>query len=166
MDVKELLLRPLEDTDIERLHELLNNSHNQQLVGGSVAPMSKSQTMEWLQAKRSAGDTYQFAIETTGEFCGYIQLAATNRVDGNATLGINILNQFQGRGLGRLAIQRMHEFAKHRLLLRKIILHVRSDNDSAINLYIKLGYQQAGILKQHIRTVSGYVDLKIMEIML
>ena len=166
MTTEDLTLRPIEDADIEPIHKLLNDSYSQQLVGGSVAPLSKSQTMAWLQEKRNAGDVYQFAIESSGEFCGYIQLAATNRIDGNATLGINILRKFQGKGLGRIAIQRMHEFAKHRLLLRKIVLYVRSDNNSAIRLYLKLGYQNVGNLAQHVKTENGYVDLKIMECML
>ncbi len=165
MVAEEFILRPIEDTDVGLLHELLNDSSSQQLVGGSVMPMSKTQVLEWLQAKRNTRDTYQFGIEAGGGLCGYAQLVGINRVDGHATLGINILSRYQGQGLGKAALQRLHEFAKHRLLLRKIVLYVRSDNDSAINVYLKLGYQQVGTLAQHVKTVAGYVDLQIMEIM-
>lgn len=166
MNIKGILLRPLEDSDINLLHELLNDSDNQQLVGGSVVPMAKIQIQEWLQTKRSAIDICQFAIEVECEFCGYIQLSSINRVDGHATLGINILSRFRGKGLGRAAIQNIHKFAKRKLLLRKVVLYVRSDNDLAINLYSKIGYQKAGVLTQHVKTESGYVNLNIMEVIL
>lgn len=166
MEIEKIILRPIEDTDIDQLHELLNDSNNQQLVGGSVIPMSRNEVLHWLQAKRSAGDACQFAIENDRVFCGYIQLVSISRTDGHATLGININQQFQGRGLGRLALQQMHDFARNKLLLRKILLYVRSDNQPAVKLYLNLGYQRVGTLTEHVKTVSGYVGLEIMELML
>ena len=166
MDSEKIILRPIEDTDIDHLHKLLNDSNNQQLVGGSVIPMSRNEVLQWLQAKRSVADACQFAIETGGVFCGYVQLVYINRMDGHATLGININQQFQGRGLGRLALQQMHDFARNKLLLRKIVLYVRSDNQPAVKLYLDLGYHKAGTLTQHVKTESGYVGLEVMEFML
>ncbi|MBK3866155.1 GNAT family N-acetyltransferase [Pseudomonas stutzeri] len=166
MSAEELILRPLEDTDVESLQELLNDSYNQQLVGGVVAPMSRNQVVEWLQEKRNSENVCQFAIEESGSWCGYVQLVSIDKLSGNAVLGINILRRFQGKGLGKIAIQRVHDFARDSLLLRKLVLYVRSDNYSAVNLYLKIGYQPVGVLAQHVRTAVGYVDLKIMEIML
>ena len=166
MDSEKIILRPIEDTDIDHLHELLNDSNNQQLVGGSVIPMSRNEVLQWLQAKRSAADACQFAIETGGVFCGYVQLVSINKMDGNATLGINISKQFQGKGLGKLVLQRAHDFARNKLLLRKIILYVRSDNQTAIKLYLNLGYRKVGTLAQHVKTASGHIGLEIMEFML
>lgn len=166
MNSENVTLRPLEDSDLEQLSELLNDSHNQHLVGGSVYPMSKSQVFEWLQAKRKAADTCQFAIEKSSQFSGYIQLVAINCIDGHAILGINLLSRFRGQGIGGMAIKKLHEFAKCRLLLRKIILYVRSDNDSARNLYLRSGYQVAGTLVRHVRCDGGYVDVNIMEVLL
>jgi|GEM_PF-2142247 len=166
MDSEKIILRPIEDTDVDQLHGLLNDSNNQQLVGGSVIPRSRNEVLQWLQAKRSAGDVCQFAIETGGVFCGYVQLVSINRMDGHATLGININRQFQRKGVGRLALQQLHDFARNKLLLRKILLYVRSDNQPAVKLYLDLGYQKAGTLTQHVKTVSGYVGVEIMEFML
>lgn len=166
MVAESVLLRPIEDGDIRYLHKLLNDSYNQQLVGGSLAPMSESQVVAWLQGKRTANDIYQFAIEdSAGKFCGYVQLASINRVDGHAILGINILREFHGKGIGKLAIQEIHAFARDVLLLRKIFLHVRADNEAATRLYSKLGYRQVGSLERHIKSGSGYIDLQIMEIL-
>lgn len=161
-----ILLRALEDTDLEELQTLLNNSHSQQLVGGSVVPLSKTQVMEWIEKKRAEEGTYFFAIESKKEFCGYIQLVDTNKADGFATLGINLLEKCQGKGIGSAAIEHLHGFARERLLLRKIILYVRSDNKSAIRIYHRLGYQEVGFFSGHLKSLDGYVDLKIMEVML
>lgn len=166
MSVGKVDLRPIEDSDLKMLHRLLNDSYNQQIVGGSVAPLSKRKIMEWIEDKSTQSGTYIFAIESNGEFCGYIQLVETNKVDGFSTLGINLLNEFQGKGVGRASVEKLHEFAKERLLLRKILLYVRSDNLAAINLYEKIGYKEVGRFLDHQKTQNGYVDLKIMEVML
>lgn len=166
MNTEKLVLRPIEDADIDAILDLLNDASAQQLVGGSVRPVSKGQALEWLVAKRSAEDTFQFAIDVEGQFCGYIQLVSTSRLDGHATLGLNILREFQGQGVGKQALHRLHEFARQFLLLRKVILYVRADNSAAIRLYSGAGYRDAGTLQQHIRTTEGFVDLQIMEIML
>lgn len=166
MEADNIVLRAFEEIDIDLLQELLNDSHNQELVGGSLTPMSKLQVIEWVLAKKNASNTYLLVISKSKQFCGYIQLVFINPIDGHATLGINIFQRCQGIGLGRFAIKEIHHFAKHKLLLRKIVLYVRSDNISACKLYENLGYAQAGVFRKHVKTNNGYIDLNIMEIIL
>lgn len=76
------------------------------------------------------------------------------------------MRTFRGNNIGNSAITCIHEFTKENLLLRKIVLYVRADNISAINLYLKLGYNDVSNLKEHIKLDSGYINLKVMGIIL
>lgn len=158
--------RPLENTDVSELHKILNDFENQILVGGKIKPLSKPEVLNWLEKKREDSNVCQFAIEVKGNFCGYCQLVNIDTTNGHATLGLNLLREYQGMGVGTKTLTFLHQFAKTKLSLKKIVLYVRVDNLPAINLYKKNGYRTVGVLEKHIKTQTHYTSLKIMETIL
>lgn len=161
-----LTFRALEDSDLKVLHKILNNFDNQLLVGGNIQPMSLNQVTAWLEAKRSDNNIHQFAVDYEGTCCGYVQLAQIDLFNKHAVLGMNILPDYHSKGIGTNALIFLHDFAKNKLLLRKIHLQVRADNYPAIRLYKKVGYKTVGTLENHLITANGYTDLLIMELFL
>lgn len=161
-----LTFRTLEDSDLKVLHKILNNFDNQLLVGGKIQPMSLNQVTAWLEAKRSDKNIHQFAADYEGTCCGYVQLAEIDLFNRHGVLGMNILPDYHSKGIGTKALNFLHDFAKNKLLLRKIHLQVREDNCAAIRLYKKVGYKTVGTLENHLITADGYTDLLIMELFL
>lgn len=161
-----LNFRALEDSDLKVLHKILNNFDNQLLVGGSMKPMSLNQVLVWLEAKRSNKKIHQFAVDYESTCCGYVQLAEIDLFNKHAVLGMNILPDYHSKGIGTKALSFLHDFAKNKLLLRKIHLQVRADNYSAVRLYKKVGFKIIGTLENHLITANGYTDLLIMELFL
>lgn len=81
------------------------------------------------------------------------------------TLGMGIIKEYRGRGLGRELLEVTLDYAKKRDL-EKVELEVYESNKRAISLYKKLGFLVEGI-KRNSKKVNGvYEDIYIMGKML
>jgi ribosomal protein S18 acetylase RimI-like enzyme len=69
------------------------------------------------------------------------KLAATSHV---VVLTIAVHEGFQGKGLGKILMQHLIEWAQSNSKIEKIELQVRSSNIRAINLYQTLGFIEEG----------------------
>jgi RimJ/RimL family protein N-acetyltransferase len=63
-------------------------------------------------------------------------------------LGISVRKPYWGLGIGKLMLDFLINWAKETKVIRKINLRVRSDNEKAIKLYEKYGFEREGILKR------------------
>ncbi len=73
-------------------------------------------------------------------------------------LGISILKDFRGNGIGNAMMNYTIEWAKRQNELEKISLTVFSTNNPAINLYRKLGFTIEGRMKKHYKIEGKYID--------
>ncbi len=73
-------------------------------------------------------------------------------------LGISILKDFRGNGIGNAMMNYTIEWAKRQNELEKISLTVFSTNNPAINLYKKLGFTIEGRMKKHYKIEGKYID--------
>jgi RimJ/RimL family protein N-acetyltransferase len=77
-------------------------------------------------------------------------------------LGVQVLKQYWGLGIGKELINFLIKWAKESGIIKKISLRVRTDNDNAISLYRKLGFQQEGILRNEFMCNCKLYDLMYM----
>lgn len=77
------------------------------------------------------------------------------------SLGMGILPEFRGQGIGSQLLQKVSEHAKT-FGLEKIELNVYSSNTSAIGLYKKFGFEQEGLIKKYRKLDSQYFDCLAM----
>ena len=165
--MNKIYLQPVEDSDINGLHNLLNNMDSQVIVGGSVRPFSLPEVKDWLDKKRQDHNTYLFAIKDNDEFCGDVQLVDVNLINETAVLGINLLADLHSMGMGTQVLNILHDFAKNKLCLRKICVYVRGDNHKSLGLFKKFEYKPVGVLLQQIKLSNNkYIDLHILEVFL
>ncbi len=76
-------------------------------------------------------------------------------------LGMGILPEFRGQGIGSQLLQKVIEHAKS-FGLEKIELNVYSSNVSAIGLYKKFGFDQEGLIKKYRKLDGQYFDCLAM----
>ncbi|GKV56569.1 N-acetyltransferase [Sporosarcina sp. NCCP-2222] len=81
-------------------------------------------------------------------------------------LGIVIRLSHCGNGLGRQLMNALIDWSKGNGLTKKITLVTRADNDRAIALYEKLGFQQEGIFRQESFDGERYYDSLSMALFL
>jgi RimJ/RimL family protein N-acetyltransferase len=77
-------------------------------------------------------------------------------------LGISIVNEFRGMGIGTAMMKYIIEWTRRQKGLEKISLTVFSTNEVAINLYRTFGFQIEGMSKKQYKIEEKYIDETIM----
>ena len=101
-----------------------------------------------------------------GEAIGQVSFVRIDWVGRMATYYIGIADQVNwGKGFGREATILMLDYAFNTLNLNRIQLHVSTENQRAVKLYKKLGFQEEGTLRQAMYHQGRYVDFYVMGIL-
>jgi ribosomal protein S18 acetylase RimI-like enzyme len=83
----------------------------------------------------------------------------------SGVLGIGLLGEYRGRGLGEKLMLKTLE-AAHRFGLSRVELSVRHDNVRALGLYRKLGFEVEGRKRRAVLVDCVYHDLICMGLLL
>ncbi|MCI0709788.1 MAG: GNAT family N-acetyltransferase [Chloroflexi bacterium] len=94
---------------------------------------------------------------------GFTRFKTINHRNGVAEISIVIGDP--GKGFGREALTLLIEYGFRELNLNRIELTVLSFNAAAIHLYQKLGFQQEGVLRQHLFRDGTYHDTWVMALL-
>jgi len=84
------------------------------------------------------------------------------RVRHAASLGMGVRDDWQGRGVGTALVRAALELADGWLGLRRIELNVFPDNEAAIRLYRKFGFEFEGTLRQAALREGRLCDVRVM----
>ena len=106
-------------------------------------------------------DHAQFVARVDGKVVGWCDIIPSQKGAAIATahvgvLGVGILPEYRGKGIGRQLIQAAIEKAARQGLTR-IELNAREHNTNAIGLYKKLGFEIEG-LKRNAAKVNGVYE--------
>ena len=106
------------------------------------------------------GDHIFVAVLEDGTVIGSAGLqACTNpRMRHVGTLGMLVHTEFQNQGIGTALMKTVLELADNWLMLVRVELEVFADNERAIHLYEKLGFEKEGLLRMTTVRSGRYVD--------
>lgn len=107
-----------------------------------------------------------YAVEN-GKVVGWADItpAANPRLAHRGFLGMGLIKDYRGRGLGTQLLTRALKHAKE-IGLEKVELSVYTENKAAVKLYKKMGFTEIGVVK-HYRKLNGkYFDSIEMELFL
>ena len=163
-----IYLRPLELTDAnsEYLSWLNNHEVTTGLASGAF-PTTLAQLQEYAASKSIDKNTVILAIcdSNTNQHIGNIKLDNFDWISATCELGLLIGNKnFWNKNVGFDACSLVVSYAFEKLNMRKILLAVYSNNTNAISLYEKLGFENEGILKNHVYINGHYFDKHYMSI--
>jgi L-phenylalanine/L-methionine N-acetyltransferase len=77
-------------------------------------------------------------------------------------IGISVHEEWQGKGVGGALMRAILDLADNWLNLTRVELEVYADNEAAIHLYERFGFELEGTLRQHAFRDGAYVDSKMM----
>ncbi len=143
-------LRPMRWWDVEPVHAI-----DREVFG----PTAWSAESFWSELARPQTRWYTVAeLAGTGELAGYAGLM----VNGNEAdvQTIAVAPSGQGTGVGRVLLEALVDAALARGAT-SMILEVRSDNDRAIGLYRRAGFEQIAVRRRYYQ--PGDVDALIMR---
>ena len=95
---------------------------------------------------------------------GYVILAGLQ--DPNETIEFRrIVITEKGKGFGKRAVQLVKELAFERYRANRLWLDVKEGNQRAQSLYASQGFVVEGVLRQSLKTETGYDSLVVMSLL-
>lgn len=79
-----------------------------------------------------------------------------------ADLNMAVHRGWQSKGIGKMLLESIIQWAKNFSSLEKIGLVVRATNTPALSLYRKMGFQEEGRLKNRVKVDNHYIDDIVM----
>lgn len=133
--------------------------------GGVKATLEEEQ--DFLEDMYESMDSAMFVSTVGGVLVGLcsVNFHRSRRTAHVASIGISLLREYWGLGIGRAMMETIIAQAKlggaH-----KLELEVRSDNARAIALYERMGFVRCGTKHDHIKVNGEYFGEDNMELML
>jgi len=122
-------------------------------------PYRSIESVRELLSKSGQGDHILVAV-VDGEVVGVIGLHASSRprINHRAEIGMMVRDDWQGKGVGKAMMQAVVDLADKWLNLSRIELTVFTDNEPAIALYRKFGFEIEGTLRKYAFRDGQFVD--------
>jgi RimJ/RimL family protein N-acetyltransferase len=120
---------------------------------------ARSEASKIKRFNNAEGKIYLVA-ESGNEIAGFITFDNwdTRRTAHTGLFSVFIRKKWRGKGIGRILVSGMLDWAKENPLIRKISLYVFSTNKNAIALYKKLGFRQEGKFMRDMIIDGKFVD--------
>lgn len=91
-----------------------------------------------------------------------LQVQANPRTRHVGGVGIYVHRDYQGKGIGTALLGTLLDLADNWLMLVRVELEVLADNEGAIRLYERLGFEKEGLKRKTTVRRGAYVDEYIM----
>jgi len=116
------------------------------------------------QLTKSGEGDHLLVAEIESEVVGVIGLHTSSRprVNHKAEIGMTVRDFWQGKGVGAAMMRAVIDLADKWLNLTRIELTVFTDNESAIALYRKFGFEIEGTLRKYAFRDGEFVDAYAM----
>jgi len=94
--------------------------------------------------------------------CASLYVFASPRLRHSAGVGIVVHKEYQGNGAGQKLMEALLDMADNWLMLVRVELTVYTDNERAIRLYKKMGFESEGIKRKAAIRNGQYADEYMM----
>jgi len=157
-------LEPLERSDFSKIRDWIDPD----IFRIFKAPVDDEQ-LEMLLSKEHEGRPGELgrrAIDRdTGELVGVIHAILNPQDDLMHIQQIVIDPRRRGQGYGQALIRCFIDYCLARFDLHRIQLFTEEDNEPAIACYRKAGFKVDGILRDRVKTASGYLGTYVFSIL-
>lgn len=165
---KIIVLRAVEEEDLEILREAINDPWLESLVSGWSFPISKVHQKLWFEKIEQNKNTIPLIIET--KEAGVVGLTGIRNIDWKnrtADGGVKIFRkELTSRGIGLDTYMTFLRYCFDELQLNRINGSILSYNEASKKLLLhKVGYTQEGVMRQCIFKNGQYHDLIMIGIL-
>ena len=114
---------------------------------------------------RARGEFLGMAVtDATGRpFLGHVMLHTLDHKNRRGEIGYWLVPAARGRGLGRIAVSLLVDWAFERLALHRIEITTTTDNAAARALAASLGFQEEGVMRGRNYERGRYVDVVLLS---
>jgi RimJ/RimL family protein N-acetyltransferase len=168
-DASSVILRAATEEDADLLFRLASDLDSWEEQGPtSPAPVTRAAfDARWARAADDphSAENVRFVIESGGVAVGSVSLFAPDGLARHAEVGIALVPEARGRGVGTAAIAQIVEFAFVRRNLRRLHLEAIASNAGAIRVYEKAGFVEEGRQREHAWVRGAYEDIVRMGLL-
>jgi putative acetyltransferase len=162
MHVEGLHIRRAETSDCSALHEIFSCP---KVIAGTLQ-LPYPSLEQWRQRLVEPPDGIYHLVAVVGDravgMLGLHTYPNKPRRRHAATIGLGVHDDWQGKGVGTALVRAGIEMADNWLNLTRLELEVYTDNEAAIHLYERLGFEREGTLRQNAFRDGRYVDSYMM----
>jgi ribosomal protein S18 acetylase RimI-like enzyme len=166
IDINSVEIVPIAEGHIESFHRTLDIVARERRYLAFLEAPPLSSTRAFILDVIGQGYP-QFVAMAEDEVAGWCDIIPNSRpIKAHCgVLGMGLLPQFRGRGLGKRLILRTLDAARA-FGLTRVELSVREDNANAIALYRKIGFVEEGLQRNAVRLDGVYENVITMAILL
>lgn len=163
----DLTIRPSTESDAAELLDYLN------VIGGEsdFVTFGKNEFKTTIEEEIGIIRTYQKTENQlhcvgiiNGNIISVLNIASTQkpRLRHVGEIGVSVKKEHWNQGVAKAMFEYMFDWAHNNKILKKLMLRVRSDNESAISVYRKFGFNEEGRLLRDFYLHGTYYDGLIM----
>lgn len=163
-------LRPLEPTDLDLLYRWENDTALW-VVSDTVAPYSRKALWQYLE--EYTGDIYtqrqlRLMITLTGDgtAIGTVDFLNFDPLNNRAELGLFIIGEQRGKGMGHHALDLITAYAREHIGLKQLYVFISTDNLACLRLFEHHGYREVGVVNSWVKRGQNYQDVVLMQMIL
>jgi len=168
IEYKDVKLRAIEESDLELLLEMMNDSEIQKMVVGSGAPVSMYQQKKWFESLQTNKNELRLMIETKEHgTIGLITLTSIDYINRKAEFSYKIASSknIRGSGYGTKAYIAIINYAFYQLNLNCINSENLEYNTVTEHIKKKLGFIKEGILRERVFRNGKYHNTHIWSLL-
>ena len=161
MPVEGLTIRLAEADDCSALYEMF--THPKLYANTMQLPYPSRE--QWRKRLSEPGDgTYNLVAVAGDKVVGMFSLKAFTRPRRQhaGSIGMSVHEDWHGKGVGGALMRAGLDLADNWLGLTRIELEVYTDNEPAVRLYERFGFEREGLLRRHAYRDGRFVDSYVM----
>lgn len=169
MKHSQVVLRALEPEDLELLYKW-ENDKAYWIISNTLSPFSRFTLKRYLEnSHRNIYETGQLRlmidVAESGKTIGTIDLFDFDAFHGRAGIGILIADEEERRkGYASMALECLIAYCFSTLQLHQLYCNIMSNNCESISLFKKMGFKEAGLKKEWVKTPDGYLDEHLFQL--
>ena len=138
---RNIVLRPLQNTDLDFLFEIENNIENWQF-GSEKKKYNKQELLDYITNAKtdiSLAKQYRFVIDLNSTPIGFIDLF--NYTNDSAGMGVIITEKYRKKGFAKEALNLLADYAFVILDITQLYCSITKDNLRSIKLFTSCGFE-------------------------
>lgn len=162
MQVEGLTIRRAEADDYSALYDMFTCPK----VYAGTLQLPYPSREQWRRRLAESGDDHYNLVAVAGDrVVGMFSLQtfpARPRRRHAGSIGMSVHDDWQGKGVGTALMRAGVDLSDNWFNLTRLELEVYADNEPAVRLYERFGFEREGLLRQHAYRDGRYVDAIMM----
>ncbi|MEN1762034.1 GNAT family protein [Anoxynatronum sibiricum] len=163
-----VLLRAIEESDLELLREMINDPDIERLTGGKSFPVSKLQQQKWYESSQSNPNSFFLTIENEEKKAiGLVSVTGIDWKNRSASYGMKLtLSSEHGKGLGTDATMATMRYCFEELQLERLESVMLEYNKASERMCIdKCNWKREGLKKKAAYYKGEFHNLVVLAVL-